>query len=90
MKVNSRILSLAFLITLLSMYLFPCHQINVWQKSFGYPFGWFTVYHDKIGNTIVSSTSVSLALFIDIIIWYFVILFLYRIYKRIIQGKKME
>jgi hypothetical protein len=83
-KISIGYLNLSVAITLLSAYIIPCHLIDDFRKSFGFPFGWFTVYGDTIGNTILTSTSLHLHLLIaNITIWYLVILFAHKAYRKL-------
>jgi len=48
---------LSAIINIFAVYILPVRHISDWEKSFGYPFGWFNVFHDTIGDTIAVSLS---------------------------------
>lgn len=81
-KINIYYLYVSTLLALLSAYIIPCRYISDWRKVFGFPFGWFTVFHDTIGDVIFNSTAVDLLpLFMDIAIYYFIARFIYQRYR---------
>lgn len=74
------------LMTFFLAYVIPCRHINDWQKIFGFPLGWFTVYHDTIGDRIIDSTLVDVIPFItDSMICYLIILLAVRFFKKFIK-----
>lgn len=74
---------LAMLVTFFITYLAPCSHINGWTKAFGYPFEWFTVYHNTIGESILGSTSVNiLQYFLNVVVYYLAMELAVDIYKK--------
>ena len=72
------ILFASMLITIFMAYIIPSRPINDWQKIFGFPFGWFTVFYDTIGRTIVSSTLVNPLPFIGNVVVYYAVISLIK------------
>ena len=87
---NIYYLFLSSVITFLLTYILPCQQIDELRKTFGFPFGWFTIFDDTIGNVILSSTAVNLPHFLaNIAIWYFMILLVHKTFRRIRARKNL-
>gem|GEM_PF-1924827 len=87
-NINNSVLGWAVFLTFALAYVVPCCQLEDWRKAFGFPFGWFTVYHDTIGRQIVTSTSINiLPLAADIIILYAVISFIAKCTQRQKRSK---
>lgn len=83
-EINSNVFYLSTFITLLLTYLIPCKRINDLHKSFGFPFNWFTVHNDTIGDSIMKSTTIDVFSFLfNIIAFYFIISWLYKFVGRI-------
>jgi len=90
-SIKREFLYISIIITILSTYMLPCQRISEFQKAFGYPFGWFTVFNDTIGDIIIKSTQVNvLMLFFNIIAWYFLIFFISAIYIKFKQNKELR
>ena len=83
------ILSLAAVITLFLTYILPSCKINEFSKSFGFPCGWFIVYNNTIGDSIVNSTAVNVGLFVNIAIWYYIISNIYKVYRKFRYSDKI-
>lgn len=82
-SVNLNILYPSILLTIMIAYVTPCRYIEDWRKIFGFPFGWFTVYYDRIGDIILTSTAVNLWPFIaNILIIYLLIFGVNRLYLK--------
>lgn len=82
-KLNLNIFYLSTLFTLLSAYILPCRHIDNLNKSFGFPLGWFTVHDNTIGDVIINSTAVNpIRFFTDIVLFYFIILCVYKLHKK--------
>lgn len=78
---NLNILYSSILLTILIAYVTPCRYIEDWRKMFGLPFGWFTVYYDRVGDVILTSTGVNLFPFLaDVFILYLVISGVHKLY----------
>ena len=89
-SINRRVIYIAMIITLLSTYMLPAQRVSEFSKSFGYPFGWFTVFNDSIGDIILTSTQVDpLSLLGNIMVWYYLIFLLSRLIK-IFKQKQNE
>lgn len=82
-SINLNILYPSILITILLAYVIPCRFVEDWKKVFGFPFGWFTVFHDKIGNVILKSTAVNIIpLLLDTVIIYLFLLLVCSLYRK--------
>ena len=68
-------------------YVIPCRHISEWQKIFGFPFGWFTVYNDTISDVILKSTLVNpIMFFANVIIWCLMLFLTAKAYGKIKNG----
>lgn len=67
--INRGFIYISIIITIISIYILPCHKISEFHKSFGYPFGCFTVFNDSIGDIIITSTQTNLLLFLLILLY---------------------
>jgi hypothetical protein len=82
--INLRFIVGASVITLLLAYCLPSRQISDIERIFGYPFGWFSVFNDTIGDVILSSTLTNvIPLLLNIIICYITIFWISKAIKHI-------
>ena len=87
-RISIDILCISMLVTVFMAYVIPCHHINDWQKSYGFPFTWFTIYHDTIGDSIMNSTSVSIfPLLANIVIFYAIVFHTKKLYDMLERKK---
>lgn len=90
-KINLNIVYWSTFVTLFLTYVVPCKHIDDLNKSFGFPFGWFRVHNNTIGDIIINSTAVNLATFVaDIIVNYIIIWGVYKLYNNFRQKKRKQ
>lgn len=74
MRFNKSIFNISAWITLLITYILPAQSIDEFSSTFGYPFGYLTIYNKPVDTTLISSFNLNIVgVVINILIIYCVI-----------------